>query len=157
MPDIKSIIQGIKCTWVSRLIKSDLCKQELLKSFILYKSKSIVELLKCKLSPEYITFKNDFYKEILINWYSEYSKITKKFSLNECLWNNKFLVIDNKPVYFSEWDRHNVKIVRDIYDDNLNIMSKTDLENKYNFTVKQMCYNSLIHALPDCWKNIKKQ
>ncbi len=154
MPDIKSIIRGIKCTWVTRLIKADPCKQELLKSFILYKGKSIVELLKCKLSAEYITFRNDFYKEIFNDWYEVYSKTSKKISLNECLWNNKFLVIDNKPVHFPDWERHNIKIVRDIYDDNCNILSKPVLENKFGFNIKQMSYNSLIHALPNCWKNI---
>ena len=58
MPHFSSIIKGIKCTWISRLLKADLCKQEMLKTFISYKGKSIPDIIRCKLKTEFIDFLN---------------------------------------------------------------------------------------------------
>ena len=57
---------------------------------------------------------------------------------NECLWDNKYILIDTKPAHYKSWIKHNVIHLGDIVDNHGCIQSKRSLEDKFNFTIKQM-------------------
>jgi len=87
---------------------------------------------------------------VLECWYELYSREPEtpidiaEFSL----WDNKFLLIDNKPVYIRSWDISGVNLIRNILDDEGNILTKQLLQTRNNFVIKQMEYNSIVHAIP---------
>ena len=124
----------------------------MLKSFISYKNYNILQLIKCKLDTKYIDFKSDFYRGIFDSWYNVYSKVSEKECIDECLWDNKYVIINDKPTLFTSWRNNKINLLRDILDAHGKILSKQSLEDKYRLNIKQMDYNSLIHSLPYSWK-----
>ncbi len=52
-----------------------------------------------------------FYNQVLRYWYEFYSvEPLTQFIGNECVWNNRFIIIDNKPVYgaYNNWREHGI-------------------------------------------------
>ena len=114
MPDMKTMIKSVKVTWTKQLIGSNnFCKV----------AKSVTKINNFN---EYLSFKNDaryiskeipqFYKQIFEYWFQLYSSqpISTNDILNEKLWNNKYILIDEKPVYYKTWHQHGIKIIHDI-------------------------------------------
>ena len=71
-------------------------------------------------------------------------------SAHLCLWDNTFILIDNKLVYFC-----NGIIIFNYVGKLLNgdgyMLSKEDVEQYSRCTVSQMDYNSMIHTIPNQW------
>ena len=84
------------------------------------------------------------------------SPSTVKEIVNTRLWDNKFICIDNKPVHYNSWSVNCINLVGHIFKTDGTVMTKVEIENKYNFTIKDMDYNSLVHAIPTEWKKLLK-
>ena len=154
MPHFESIVKGLKCTWIGRILNASDCKLEMLKTFINYRNYNVIDVIKCKLDTNYVTFKSKFYEDIMKYWYELYSKTCTEYILDECLWDNKFITIGNKPAHVNDFLTHGIVRYRDILDDNLKIMSKIDIEQKYHCALKHMDYNSVVHAIPKKWRKL---
>ena len=81
--------------------------------------------------------------------------------MDEKLWNNKFILINKNPIKqlskeYAPWYRQGILKIRDIVDRNGTILTKDELQAKYNFTINIMDHNSLIHAIPKTWKRLIK-
>ena len=100
----------------------------------------------------------NFYKQVLEYWYHFYCKVPKtvKEVANTDLFDSVYVIIDNKPVYYSSWAKVGIKVIGDILNENGYILQKDQLEQKYHITIKQMDYNCLIHSLPKTMLNIVK-
>ena len=61
-------------------------------------------------------------------------------------------MIDSKPVFYEHWSRKGINKLKDILSESKDIINKTQIENKFNIAVRQMEYNSLVHAIPSNWK-----
>jgi hypothetical protein len=68
------------------------------------------------------------------------------------IWNNSLVKIGGIVVNYQAWQIKNITHVQDLITPAGQLMSKAELENKYNFTCKQMKYNSIISAIPTSWK-----
>ena len=73
--------------------------------------------------------------------------------INESLWHNRYILVDNTPMYYKEWDQHKISIIKDILDKHGNMLSKEQIEKKYGLNIKHMMYNSLSSAIPRNWKH----
>ena len=151
MPDMKTMIKSVKVTWTKRLIgNNNFCKV----------AKSVTKINNFN---EYLSFKNDaryiskeipqFYKQIFEYWFQLYSSqpISTNDILNEKLWNNKYILIDEKPVYYKTWHQHGIKIIHDIITQHGDFYKEDDLVRKYNIHVDTMAYNSLKSSIPQSW------
>jgi hypothetical protein len=95
-----------------------------------------------------------FYYQIFENWYKLYSTPpgdVKEIKLEQ-LWNNQFILIDNKPVLYKYWNEKGICLLGHIIHEDGRIMSKEELNNKYEIDVKYMDYLSLVSAIPKEWK-----
>ena len=155
MPLFSGMLRGIKCSWIKRLVSCDR-KHALLKHFVKYKDNSIDTIIQNKLDVELIHVNSPFYHQVLRYWYEMYSLEPKHVLevTSFSLWNNKFINIDNKPVCYSVWKDNGIECIGNLIDENCRILSKRQLEQNYNFQIKQMDYNSLIHAIPKKWLNM---
>ena len=77
MPHFESIVNGIKCTWIKRILNANPCKIQMLKTFIHYRNYDVTQIIKCKLDAKYVNFQSKFYKGILEKWFEAYSKVLK--------------------------------------------------------------------------------
>ena len=153
MPHFASMVKAIKCTWVKRLISDDCKRIEILKSLVLYKNMNIKDIILSKLDVKFIKIPSLFYEQLLSYWYELYSKktCTQSEVLKSSLWNNKFLLLDNKPTIIQSWHNNGIHFFGDIVANEL-ILAKSQLENKYNFTINHMDYNCIVSAIPADWK-----
>ena len=66
----------------------------------------------------------------------------------QSIWHNSNIQKDNKCIIYKEWEDKNIQYIQDLLHMDGNLLSKTEIENKYDITCKQLDYESLIHAIP---------
>ena len=154
VPLFGAMVKAIKCTWVQRILKRDKSRNSLLNQLISYRNLDIQDIVTNKLDTRYIQIKSPFYLQMLQHWYTLFSRqpgnLIGIFSAS--LWNNCHICIDGKPVYYKSWSEKGIKLYGNIIGKNGNLLTKEEMENRYSFKIKQMDYNSLIHAIPSEWK-----
>ena len=88
---------------------------------------------------------NTFWRNVVESW-AEYVQETVETSniLSLPLWNNVFIKIENKSVFYQSWYIKNLCYVNDLVDESAFFMSPTELINKFNLkcTILQevICY-----------------
>ena len=157
LPHFESIVNGIKCTWIKRILNANPCKIQMLKTFIHYRNYDVTQIIKCKLDAKYVNFQSKFYKGILEKWFEVYSKVPNDCILEQNIWDNKFVLIGDKPAHIQKFIDNRILNVKDIVDDDCKLLARLALEEKFNCSIKQMDYNSIIHALPKHWKKIEQK
>ena len=156
MPLFSGMVRSVKCAWIKRIISDTFTRRGLINSLFVYKILTVNELIKHKLDIKYITFYSKFLKQVLEYWYEFYCKepVNASEILNMNLWHNRHILIGEKPAHFKSWSNAGIVFVKDIVSCNGKLMSKYDIEQKYNLVVKQMDYNSLTHSFPRSWLNM---
>ena len=155
MINMDAMIKSIRIMWIKRLNNPCEAKWKVVSWKLLGIKK---ELLFTKLG-----FKNlkansrlHFYSQILKTWFDlvSVSPNTKNEILEECLYNNMFLLIDKKPINneYNDWRRAGIIHVKDLINQtNFNVKSKERLEIDYNIHIPVMKYNMLVSAIPKSW------
>jgi hypothetical protein len=114
---------------------------------------------------EYNTQKNDypifvdsFYQDIFSTWASLHSRqpTTNEQVMRETIWNNSYIKVNFKTLYYTEWIRKGILFIQDLVDDTGQIMSKQNLEHQLQDQIKPLRYESLISAIPNEWKKLLK-
>ena len=125
-------------------------RMNMIKKLIVYKNIDVQTLISSKLDTECINVLSKFYRQILDIWYHFYSKKPKSVNdtVNTSIFYNKMFVIDCKPVFYKQWFDAGIQLFGDILDANGHLLSKVNLEQKYNLEIKQMDYNLFIHCVP---------
>ena len=95
-----------------------------------------------------------FYKEILSAWQEIHSTDPSSADEygNEIIWNNRFIKIDGKPIFFLSWYQKGVIKIRDLLVDG-RFLSITEFQDKYGLKVNFLKYYGLLSAIPSGWKN----
>ena len=78
----------------------------------------------------------------------------KVYIHEESLWNNRFILIEKKPILYKNWLKHGIKNLQDLYHDTGVLLSPDQLGQKYDLNINLMSYNSLIKAIPNTWKHL---
>ena len=152
MPDLESIVKSVKMNWI-KLTQTNNDLKEYIENIT--NVKSLHSFLSYKFDIIYIT-KNLplFYKQIFQFWFELHSRPPENVNeiMNEIVWNNKYILIGNKPIPKKMWCGNENITIYDLLDTERNIQSKSGLEQKFNIEIDQMFYNSLISAIPRNWK-----
>ena len=77
---------------------------------------------------------------------------TKKDILDQQIWLNSHIKINDRPIYFINWFKAGIKTLHDIYDKNSKILSLADLNKKYNLNINFLNYHLFIYAIPKTWR-----
>ena len=137
--------------WVQRTLSKETKWKNLALNLMKLKEVDLLRKLPPKVSNSATSL---FYKQILKYCYEFYSiEPSTKYIGNECLWNNRLITINNKPVYcdYTDWREYGIDCISDLYH-NGTLLAMNELSNKYQFTVRQLQYMSLIDAIPSTWK-----
>ena len=152
MPLFGQFVKANRCMWIKRILSQNAAKKALIQSFVKYKDMEIEKVISCMLDPKYIEFKSLFYEQMFSNWYEAYGEVKLQNIMFAPLWHNKNILVNNYPVYHKCWEVQGIDLFGHLLDKMGKICSKAALEAKYNLNIKQMDYNSLIHAIPAEWK-----
>ena len=96
-----------------------------------------------------------FYLDIFCNWkkYFSTNPETPSCILSQYLWFNKFIIVDNFYVNFTNFSNKNINFVSDLVNENCNFKSWETLKNEYHLDNKlYFQWMQLIHAIPLIWK-----
>ena len=109
-----------------------------------------------------------FYLDIFCNWkkYFSTNPETPSCILSQYLWFNKFIIVDNSYVNFTNFSKKNINFVSDLVNENYNFKS-WEFKKKKNHLDYKLYFQwiQLIHGIPliwkqkinDCEKNVEKK
>ena len=93
--------------------------------------------------------------DIFCNWKRYFSTNPEIPSciLSQYLWFNKFIIVDNSYVNFTNFSTKKINFVRDLVNENCNFKSRETLKNEYHLD-KRLYFEwmQLIHAIPLIWE-----
>jgi len=119
---------------------------------VILKANNVEDFLRYKNNTVYLHTLPAFYTQLLDMWYAIHN--TKptlvKDILNENIWFNEQILIDNKPVNNKIWRNAGIRNIKDLVKGN-RLMTKQQLEEKYNIRCDFLFYNGLQAAIPRSW------
>ena len=154
MPDFKDFLISNKLCWIGRILNE---------KSIIHKIASAVtdignlsDFLSKKFDVSYTNRLPIFYQQIFGYWSSVYGTEPSDVNgvLNECLWHNKWVLIDQKPFYYRYLAEKGINIVADLIDEHGSLLSLEQLEYRYQVSIKIMDYNSITTAIPRSWRRL---
>ena len=165
MIDLSLFNKSLKCTWINKYL--DASNRGKWKEFFgkLDLAKFGGDLIfKCNLNKtdcsKTIPLKNLFIRELLETW-SEVNFVdvieNKKHFLEQPIWDNSLIRIDNKPVSFDkQLFLHGVYKIKNLMKDSCSYLSYNDFINTYKIQINHLKYYGIISALKHLYKHTNR-
>ena len=115
MPDFNTLIRAHKINFMKRLANASTnCNKTA--SFIL-KTNKVENFLKYKNEIKYLHPVPKFYQQLIDIWYYIHNKepMTVQEILQEDIWFNCNILIENKPMYNKEWDEAGIRCIQNLH------------------------------------------
>ena len=162
MKDFSLFDKALKLNWVKRLCSdSDTPQQYIPKSLLA--DVGGTELFKCNYDYNLLDLDNHlpaFYKQIIFYWQdivTATSKI-KNEVLSQQIWNNRFLTVNKKMVFFPHCYRAGIKQIWDLfYSCEGHFLPFNSFCNKFNVKCNFLQYYSILSSIPQNWKKILQE
>ena len=71
---------------------------------------------------------------------------------NHIIWNNRDIIVDGKPIFYSSWFTNGIIRIKDLLDEGLKFLTLADLEAKFNLEVPFITFLGILNAIPKKWK-----
>ena len=71
---------------------------------------------------------------------------------NEIIWNNKFVTIAGKSVFYRLWYEAGVKFIKDLLTEDGNLMTLNAFQHTFGIKTHFLQYLGLLNAIPTSWK-----
>ena len=96
-----------------------------------------------------------FYRNILSVWQELHSKTPHniKEMKEEILWNNRFIKIGERSIFYKAWASKGIQKLNDLLDSNGLFFSFENFKSKYGVRCTFLDYAGLFAAIPKNWKN----
>ena len=117
MANVQNIVKSLKLSWISRF----LCHENSPWKWYLQHRLDCVGglefLLQCNFDKRFITNLNisPFYKEVLNIWRNDIMMHQSCLSMDQIIWNNQNIKIENQPVYYESFLKVGVKFIHDLF------------------------------------------
>ena len=95
-----------------------------------------------------------FYKYVLNAWQRivDHTPLNKNEVENEIMWNNKFVTIAGKSVFYRSWYEAGVKCIKDLITEDGNLMTLDVFKHTFGIRTHFLQYLGLLNAIPTSWK-----
>ena len=154
MIDIQVFSKSLKCTWIKKYLDEE--NQGKWKYFFDLElqrhggSLALISNLNKKDTIENLRIKNCFIKETLLIWaevnFDEHIMSEKQF-VEQILWHNSLVRIDNCPIFYREWFDKGVTKVKHLKDASNNFLSLAEMQRKYSLNICPLKYYGLLSTL----------
>ena len=159
--DVKSKIISLQCSWVKKLYDGNNHDWKSIPLHYMNKYFGKKNYFHSNLSFNLALVDSfpEFYKQIFINWSNYFvsnSEVPPCIQSN-FLWYNKYIIIDNKPVYLSSFSDKNVNFINNLLDCLGNFKSWNILKTESKLADSlYFSWMQIINAIPLIWKTIIK-
>ena len=162
MTHIKSFCAALKITWVKRILDNQ--NEGLWKlffqvqmnpygnDFVFSGNFQAVDIVHFNLSP--------FWQDVLLAWasYKYYNPVKFKDVVSQSIWNNTFIKIGGKMIFFGSWFDLGIKYIKDIMRENGNLKSFSEMVIEFNLNSNQfMRYFAIVCAITAKWKTLLRE
>ncbi len=152
--DIDSKIKSIKAIWGKRFILDGGARWKAAPG-LFYNTNDISSFFKFNQNKRHIVQK--FYNEVYNHW-SEVRKLSTPLKLEnvkgQIIWNNRYINISKKPVYWKQWADKGIMMIQDLITDKGTFMNETELRNVYGINCSFLNVLQIRDSIPKEWKDI---
>ena len=116
-------------------------------------------LFRCNYGTKYVNINEQlpkFYKDIISFWQdlNVTAPQQKKETLNQIIWNNKFIRVDGSSVFYNDWYHAGIQHLSCLLDKYESpFLTINGFKRKFNLKCKLLQYYSLLSAIPQQWKD----
>lgn len=156
--DVCKLYESLRMTWIKRLYtEKEAPWNKLLQSRL--HGYSINDLLKNRNAKKFVEKANipSFYKEIILSFQKIFPSCVENAETArlQSLWNNDKIKVEGKPIFLRSCYRDGIKVIDDLIAPNGNVMSFTQVCEKYPHTgLNFLTFQSLKNAIPSAWKDL---
>ena len=159
--DIEVKIKALQLSWINRLFDQKEHQWKIIPRFLLQKNYGEVNVFYPHFAPSKESLKSlpIFYQNIFTSWRScSSSPISPVGILNQRIWHNFYLKIENKPFFFKDLAQRNINYVYQLFNPDGSIKTWNNfrlefgLENRHHFKFLQ-----LVNTIPPDWRQIVRQ
>ena len=151
-PHLHSFIRGLKCSWVKRYTDNN---DALWKIFFDHYLKPYGKdfLFHCNFSYHDVSITNDFINDVCKAWSYYAFKNPRNDFKNQIIWNNSFIKVDKRIVFFKKMYENGIVFVKDLYDEENSLLSIGNLIQTFSLhSFPFTLIHSVIDAIPISWK-----
>ena len=151
--DLKTKVKSLCASWVKRSTDTSFGRwKEIPRHF--YKTKDLNFYFSCNHAPLKNVLPVKFYEKIHNVW-SELcavSVLSKSVIINQTLWNNRYITMENKPFLWQRWRTAGINKICDLMNGGL-FLSPTELSNRFGIQVNFLEVLQIRQSLPFTWRN----
>ena len=149
--DFSFFNKALKLTWVKRLCSGINAPSKYIPTYFLANVGGI-ELFNCNYNTKLLNLNKhipSFYKQVICYWQD--IKLStpenKEPVLQEIIWNNRFIKVNGKPVFYSKWRQNGIEQIKDLLDVPFEVLANKFHIERCHF----LNYHSLVSAIPSEW------
>ena len=100
-----------------------------------------------------------FYERTLQYWFEfkEVQSNTKPCTKKTVIWNNKYIKIDNKTLFFRTWFDKGISTLENLLNQNLDFLTYEEFKFRYQLQTNFLTYYGVINAIPKEYKRTIKR
>ena len=157
MTDVNIMFKALKLAWIPRLMTSDKKNWGTIPNHFFKKMGGLNFLLRCNYDTKYFNDLPVFYKKNL-QFFNDL-RILHVYDQQQdiILFNNKEILVDGKPIFFSEWFKKAIIAIKDLLNENGNFLTFDEFSLKYSCKTNFLQYFQVISAIPKHLSIIAKQ
>ena len=150
--DFESKVKALKVSFIKRLLDDNPGQWKKLANHF-YNTQDLDFYFKCN-HKENPKIEHQFYTEVHNHW-SELQRVKEIDSLlvsNQVIWNNRYIMIENKPYMWRNWAGCGIAYVHDVLDENGEFLSHTEITRKFNTRCHFLNILQLRQSIPLEWR-----
>ena len=149
MTDVDLMLRSLRLAWVPRLLTAGDCNWCTVPHHFFRKLRGLNFLLRCNYDPKYLPQLPIFYRNML-EFFKELKTIYGYDQGSDLvLFNNREILVDNKPVYLNNWVENNIILIKDLLKDDGNYLSFQEFLDKFACKTNFLQYYQIISAIPN--------
>lgn len=150
--------KAIKAQWIPKIINSEFWGNMF---YAKLKDKIGLLIFRCTLAPrdiKHVINKNNelFWYQVLLAWaeYNFVKPMDVHDIMNQTVWLNSFIRVDNRPVYFERAHQAGLVKIEQLYHPQFRLKTYVNIVQEFGTCITWFQYTQLVEALPVLWRQI---
>ena len=150
MSDLETMITALRLAWIPRLLNKAHPNWKTVPNYHLKKWGGLDFLLLCNYRMKDFEFLPRFYHDILL-FFDELKMLYGYKGISDLLlFNNRDILVDEKPFFFQEWFAARIKTIMDLLDTDGQFLSFPDLKAKFSLPETSFLhYYQVVSTIPN--------
>lgn len=146
--DFVSLNNTFKVNWLRSLLSNPKSIWNFIPNFIFSKLGGLLLLLRCNYNVEKLPIQlSKYHKQMLLAWLLLFKHSFSPHSF--LIWNNQNILYKNKSLFFSNWADKGIVYVKQLFNNDGNLLNYSEFLNAYQFPVTPKEFCVVMDAIPN--------